>query len=96
MTSVRPFGFLRSAGTSILSLPEGTARDRLGFRITCKGVPCPRDARRGCRRPPEVEHVVGTQDGFLVVLDDNERVPEILRFLSVINEPGVVALVQSD
>ncbi|CAB5028847.1 unannotated protein [freshwater metagenome] len=45
---------------------------------------------------PDVDHIVGHLDGFLVVLDHEHGVAEIAEPYQRLDEPGVVALVQPD
>jgi len=45
---------------------------------------------------PDVDHMVGDPDGFLVVLDHDHRVPEVAQALEGADQALVVPLVESD
>ena len=45
---------------------------------------------------PHVDDVVGGQDSFLVVLDDDDGVAEVAQVLEGIEKAPVVALMQTD
>ena len=45
---------------------------------------------------PDVDDVVGLDDGRLVVLDDDQRVPQIAKPDQGVDQPPVVSLVQAD
>ena len=48
------------------------------------------------RPGPDVDHPVGGTDGVFVVLDDDERVAQVLEADERLDEPVIVALVQAD
>ncbi len=45
---------------------------------------------------PQVDQVIGGANGVLVVLDHDDRVPQVAKLLERTEQPLVVALVQSD
>ena len=44
----------------------------------------------------EVDDVVGAADGFLVVLDDQNGVPEVAKILESSEQTAVIAMMQAD
>ncbi len=44
----------------------------------------------------DIDHIVGSQDRILVMLDHDHRIADVAQMLERIEQPGVVALVQAD
>ncbi len=76
---------------------EITPRQRIGvlldfFRAALGDEVPARVARAGA----EVHHVIGAANGFLIVLDDEDRVAQVAQFFERRNQAVVVTRVQAD
>ena len=93
-----PHSSVRFVGTAIAFVP---AQIRPGdgallladLRRACRGR---RPGRRARRRGAEVEQLVGAGDHFLVVLDHQQRVAEVAKFVERLDQAQVVARMQAD
>ena len=48
------------------------------------------------RARTDIEHVIGSQNGVLVVLDDDDRIAQVAQALEGFEQPVVITLVQAD
>ncbi len=96
--SLPPLAIRRFVGTGIAFLPVRYGPVTEPRRLpTCSGEPsatiCPPLTTGG---GAEIEQLVGAGDHLAIVLDQEQGVAQVAKFLQGVQEPGVVAGVQAD